>query len=343
VWSGAFSSEIEERGGQTFFSTVINGLAHLKATALEPGSRAVARITFSSRESELLIFFTALGKYRRQESCLIFVKNNIMDYISLPDYRRAIVLNNIGVSLLERQAYAQAMDTLKDAICIMKQALCTGQIMVEGATTSDHNVDNVEKVNTAYRLLLATSYKRESAAESSPVDTIIFDKGPKQVTAAGPFLCSDIPHQVISPIRIEIIDSECLLDRDADLDSALMLYNYALAHVAMAECSCLKKKYRLGALALFDMATTVIMNGENGGLCFKCPGDNHQGEQHGFNENRLVISFIITSNRVRVLMDLGDFNAAKEMTGHLGLLGEAVMDMMSSESEMPMAYPAAAA
>lgn len=258
-----------------------------------------------------------------------------MDCISLPDYRRAIVLNNIGVSLLERHCPAQALDTLKDAICIMKQAICAGQIL-EGAT-SDRNV---EKVNTAYRLLLATSYERVASAES-PVDTIIFDKGPKQVAAAGPFLWADSPYQVISPIRIEIIDSECLLDRDDDLDSALMLYNYALAHVAMAEFSCLKKKYRLGALALFDMATTVIMNGE-GGLYLKSPGDHHQGE-HGFNENRLVISFIITSNRVRVLMDIGDFIAANEMIGHLGLLEEAVMEMMSSELELPIPYPAAAA
>jgi hypothetical protein len=166
----------------------------------------------------------------------------------------------------------------------------------------------------------------------------------QQVAAASrPFLKTDSPYQVIYPIRIEIIDSECLLNRDADLDSAIMLYNYALAHVAMADCSCLKKKYRLGAVALLDMATAVIMNGD-GGLCYKTPGDSHQGvDEQGYNENRLLISFIIASNRVRVLMDLGDFCAANEIAAHLRPLGEAVAEMLASESELTIPYPAAAA
>jgi hypothetical protein len=251
-----------------------------------------------------------------------------------------------GVSLLEREAYVPAMDTLKDAICIMKQALCPpGQILQRDDASSDHNV---EKVNKSFRLLMATNHdRRESATKSPTIDTIIFDKGPMQVAVASPFLKTDSSaYQVIRPIRIEIIDSESLSDRDADLDSALMLYNYALVHAAMAECSCLKKKYRLGAVALFDMATAVILNGD-GGLCYRGPCDTHRGadgDEAGFNENRLVISFIITSNRVRVLMDLGDLNAANEMMGHLGLLGEAVMEMLeSSDLGLPIPFPAAAA
>jgi hypothetical protein len=343
-----FPSYFCGRRGQRIFSR--EWFCHLKQRLAE--NRVVALTTrrglaFFSVEALPIICWASLRFKQPLMSSLLInanitnISENMNVGISLPDYRRAIVLNNIAVSFLEREAYAQAMETLKDAICIMKQALCAGQLLESASSDC-----NVEKVNKAFRLLLATNHERSAASGAdvkSPVDTIIFDKGPMQISAASPFLCADSPYQVISPIRIEIIDSECLLDRDSDLDSALMLYNYALAHVAMAESSCLKKKHRLGALALFDMATTVIMNGD-GGLCYRGPGDHHHhGEEDIFNENRLVISFIITSNRVRVLMDLGDYLAAKEMMGHLGLLGEAVMEVMSAESELPIPYPAAAA
>jgi hypothetical protein len=67
-------------------------------------------------------------------------------------FRYIVLIDNVGVSLLEREAYPQAMDTLKDAICIMKQAL--GPVLQSDTASSDHNG---EKVNKAFRLLMATN------------------------------------------------------------------------------------------------------------------------------------------------------------------------------------------
>jgi hypothetical protein len=251
----------------------------------------------------------------------------------MADYKRAIVLNNIGVALLSRQAYPQALSTLKDAIFVMRNGLSPSPADVPV------NCGAEERVKTAAKLL--ASHQRHCSV--SPVCTIRFEGGCVDIPSALPYLENYLSSVILNPVHIEIADFECLDERDTDLDSALMLYNFGLAHLAMADqldsTSSTSLKRRMGTLSLLDMASTIIMDDR-----WMNP-KNLEDLEH-IKQNRLQVSFVIASTRVRVLLDLGELSAASDLMDHLTTLEGAIEEMMDSlaasmEAAVCAAAPAA--
>jgi hypothetical protein len=251
------------------------------------------------------------------------------------------VLNNIGVALLARQAYPQAMSTLKDAIFVMRNGLRSqGGGGGGGDVDASFSCAAEERVNKAAKFL--ASHTRPCSV--SPVSTIRFEGGCVDLPATLPCNLEDYLSSVIlNPVHIEIADFECLDDRDTDLDSALMLYNFGLAHAAMAgqqdHSPATALKLRMGTLSLLDMAKTIIMDDRC--MNYKCLED-----MDAIKQNRLQLSFVIESARVRMLLDLGELTAASEIMDHLTTLEGAIGEMMDSTAggtEATLCVAAAAA
>lgn len=248
----------------------------------------------------------------------------------MSDYRRAIVLNNIGVALLSRQAYPQAMSTLKDAIFVMRD--------VQSPSDVPFSCGAEERVNKAAKLL--ASHQRHCSV--SPVCTIRFEGGCVDIPSTLPFSEDYLSSVILNPIHIEIADFECLDDRDIDLHSALMLFNFGIAHAALAgqmdsSSTAAALKLRMGTLSLLDMAMTIIMDDS-------CMMNLKSLEDlDAINQNGLQVSFMIASAKVRVLLDLGELTAASELMEYLTTLEGAIEEMMDSTGSMGGALCAAAA
>ena len=98
-------------------------------------------------------------------------------------------------------------------------------------------------------------------------------------------------------------------------------------------------KLRMGTLSLLDMAKTIIMDDR----CMNC---KCLEDMDAVKQDRLQLSFVIESARVRMLLDLGELTAASEIMDHLMTLEGAIGEMMDSTAggtEATLCVAAAAA
>ena len=200
------------------------------------------------------------------------------------NYRAAVVLNNTGVALLERGAYRQAMATFKDAILVMKRSLrCTAGLMKPALSDVEVKIENAAKrlANPQpFPLVLPTS--------------VVSHDGSLQYSA----MKSALTHNAFCavPIRIE---PSCLQE-DTDLDSTILLYNFAIAHICMAkltECTADIEQFREGSLKLLQMACSIASEEDMLDMDDECGST--------FSEVRLLLSAAALKNIGLVLWDMG--------------------------------------
>jgi hypothetical protein len=131
-------------------------------------------------------------------------------------YKAVISLNNAGVSLLHRRLYTEAVDTLKDAIRLMRFSFFSGESMP--------SADDFDQA-------LQATWRRTSLKQADRKDDIhlvmITDHD-------SPFSVYDELErnpEIIYCVNIEPVECYCGRDsRRLDAESALLLYNYAIAH-----------------------------------------------------------------------------------------------------------------
>ena len=230
-------------------------------------------------------------------------------------YRVAVALNNMGVALLERGAYCQAMKTLKDSILVMKGILRTSSKCTVG--------DDIQtKIDMATKRLMSP----QPVPSTLPVTILSHDgsllySSMKSVLTQGDF-CAVL-------VRIEPLDLRSPEHQDTDLESAIILYNFAIAHICMAKHSDSTtdvKQFREGSLKLLEMACDIAAEE------VPCKDrmeeeENDDDSEDKFGELRLLLSAAALKNLIEVLADMGRIAEATEYHQRFIILGNSLDEM----------------
>jgi hypothetical protein len=240
------------------------------------------------------------------------------------DHRAAIALNNMGVSLLERRAYCEGMETLKDAIFVMKRVL-------RPLTISPQDLGKMPNSTSDAEAKVERASKRVANPHPTP-STMSIDVVSRCATFShrsdsGSVLQGGSSSPLRYPLRIEATDLVSLgeASRDADLESSIMLYNFGLAHLCMAKLAKKPTKLQEGALTLFNMAYSVLAP-----LCDQ--------EGHGRREDMVLLAAIALNNIVALLTQMGMHSEANE----LARLGRAIHEFQGRNLEDQIAAAGAA-
>jgi hypothetical protein len=246
--------------------------------------------------------------------------------LQIRDHRAAVALNNMGVFLLERRAYRQGMETLKDAIFVMKRVF-------RPRSTSEESTCSAEaKVHRAVRRMA----NPQPVPSAVAIDVISHGGATSHPSSLASILRGSSSAAFTFPIRIEATDLDSPEDRDPDLESSIMLYNFALGHLCMAKVAKSPTKLQEGALKLFNMAYSIISN-QNGLSRLS------EGEMRRIRETRLLLSVVVMSNVVRVFSEMGRNTEADESYQRLVRLGTVINEMEMDEPDPLEGQIAAAA
>jgi hypothetical protein len=158
------------------------------------------------------------------------------------DCRAVIALNNTGVSLLERGAFPQALQTFKDSIAVLKRVL-RGR---RPSSLHDNRDAEVQNMLDLAEKRLASSFLPNSSTSCWPLASVYTVSHDGTTFSALPITADHIYSFEYIPVRIECttadlpfhsgnVTSAILRRRDADFESSLVLYNFALAHLSLAD------------------------------------------------------------------------------------------------------------
>jgi hypothetical protein len=243
------------------------------------------------------------------------------------DHRAAIALNNMGVALLERRAYRQGMETLKDAIFVMKRVLQPPSISSQGVGKTPHPTSYAEA--KIYRASKRMANPRPVPSDVS-IDVASQCSTFSHRSYSGSVLHGGSSSPLSAPLRIEATDLVALDNRDSDLESSIMLYNFGLAHRCMAKFAKTPIKLQEGALKLFNMAYFVFAT-----------LSEHEG--HIIKEDMVLLAAATLNNIIALLTQMGKHSEANESDQELARLGRAIQEFQGRDLEDQIAAAAAAA
>jgi hypothetical protein len=238
------------------------------------------------------------------------------------DHRAAIALNNMGVSLLKRRAYRQGMETLKDAIFVMERVLRPPLISSQRVGETPNSTSYAEaKVHRASKRMA----NPQPIPSAGGIDVV------SQCAIFSHRSCSgSLLHRASSSLlRIEATDLVSREDRDSDLESSIMLYNFGLAHLCMAKLAKTPIKLQEGALKLFNMAYSILATLSD-------------IEGHGIREDMVLLAATTLNNIVALLTQMGKHSEANESYQELARLGRAIQEFQRCNLEDQVAAAAAA-
>jgi hypothetical protein len=245
------------------------------------------------------------------------------------DHRAAIALNNMGVSLLERRAYRQGMETLKDAILVMKRVLRSPSISSQGSEKPPISTSYTDtKVHRASKRMA----NPQPVPSAVSIDIVSHCATFSHHSHLGSVLHGGSSSPLRSPLRIEAADLDSLEESDRALESSIMLFNFGLAHLCMAKLNnyimrfnfgfariCMAKldktpiKLQEGALKIFSMVYSVIAS-----LC------NQEG--HKIREDMILLAAGTLENIVALLTQMGKHSEANESDQELARLGRTIQE-----------------
>lgn len=248
----------------------------------------------------------------------------------LDSYRCAVALNNMGVALLERCAYRQALDTLKDAVVLMRGVF-------DSTPLSRRNQRDRARHCT---VLLEKAYHRTAHPQPAPGHSMVEILSPSGTLAAissllhrhGPALLPPC-----FPIKIENFDQEA---RNADLDSAMVLHNFATAHLCLSRFAptalraifLRKAALRLAKLSHQALSNVIVVYHE------RFLDESVLGEA-----NLVLIAGSVLNTIVRIQLESGQLDGAEEAYRKLRLLGSVVGDDTGTQPAKRHSEEAAAA
>jgi hypothetical protein len=169
-------------------------------------------------------------------------------------YRGAVALNNIGVDLLERKYYEQALVTLADATSAMKTALRSLHGTPPPPPPPQDNINVMEMVERANK-----RRSRPSRLERQRFNGMLNDDTSQQDEYDDFFLL-----ETIHPIRINDVSPDTLCPgnlRDPEVQGAVVVYNYALANLFLARGAHQQhvREMKLNhASFLFELANSIL-------------------------------------------------------------------------------------
>lgn len=158
-------------------------------------------------------------------------------------YKAAVALNNMAVSLLQRQCYQDALDTFKDAITLIQFSLRTlvGRRAGDGLNLFSVPGVLVDNVLQAAWHRYATSAMRPvlpalaGGAGDFAILTVSSQQDPSGVQGAiSEAMSRNGKNSVFCCINVDPVDFEECCIETIDLDSNLILYNFGIAHCLLA-------------------------------------------------------------------------------------------------------------
>jgi hypothetical protein len=215
----------------------------------------------------------------------------------LHTYRGAVMLNNMGVALLEGGAFLQGLETLKDAIAVMK--LVNPAVDKTSTTTSSQVEAKLQQARHRVQNM-------ETATSSVSVTVIFYDDG--NLSNMRSVLQNEASSTLAFPMHIEFSEFSYPDDRDTDLESIIFLYNFAVAHICLSR---VKKEHQIStklqesALMLFNLANRIVCN-----LTSFCDDNIHQ-------IRLLFVSAMVLNNIVGALSEQGRVAEAEEAQNRL--------------------------
>jgi hypothetical protein len=263
------------------------------------------------------------------------------------DHRAAIALNNMGVSMLERRAYRQGMETLKDAILVMKRVLRRSPSI--SSQSFGHTPNSTSDVDTKVHHASKRMANPQPIPSAVSVDIVSHCPTFSHHSYLGSVLHGGSSSAFRSPIRIEAAGLVSLEESDYLLESSIILFNFGLAHLCMAKLDnsimhfnfglahlCMAKldktpikRLQEGALKIFSMVYSILAS-----LC------NQEG--HGIREEMILILAATLDNIVALLTQMGKHSEANESDQELARLGRAIQEFRG-RNLMDQNVPASAA
>jgi hypothetical protein len=208
------------------------------------------------------------------------------------------------------------METLKDAIFVMKRVFRPQSRNSSLGATSDSTSSTDIKIHRAVQRMASP----QPVPSAMIIGVISHGVASPHSSPLGSILRKSCSSSFTIPIRIEATDIDCPEDRDPDLESAIMLYNFGLAHSCMAKLAKTPMKLREGALKLFNMAYSIISNKNSlSGLS--------ESEMRRLSETRLLLALAVLNNVVRVLTEMGKHTEADHSYRRLVRLGTAFNEL----------------
>jgi len=168
-------------------------------------------------------------------------------------YRRAIVLNNIGVSLLERRCFQAASETLKDATAFIKSTL---------NANSTKTRDSSAAVHLARQRLADASNLVHKNSRNEDVQVEVFTNNNLRSKSIQSFSEETATPKKVYAILIE--DSHCNGANSKESLTAIMLFNLGVAYHSVAKATRTNKsrkgtnQYSNGAMRLFRIAHSLF-------------------------------------------------------------------------------------
>jgi hypothetical protein len=169
----------------------------------------------------------------------------------------AVTLNNIGVILLERQLYYPAIDTLKDAIAVMK-SIVPVPIRLPSNQSPLTDKDDIEATLLRARNRLRRS---QSTLFVPPVEMILVQETGRLSTMKA-VLHRDTDSTFVTPIRIDLSSLDCGEASNFDSDTSTILYNLGLTILCLSRVTAstngVANQMRDHALKIFDYCRFLL-------------------------------------------------------------------------------------
>jgi hypothetical protein len=162
------------------------------------------------------------------------------------EYRAAIALNNMAISMLERSCYNQAFATLQDAVSAVKLAV-----------KPHRDCNDQQRVTKILEDANCRASRPDVSSRAIALTVVSHDAGPSS---------TDSPPQKLSTsatsvIRIETDDVDLLESEDYELTTAILLYNLGCAYLCLAHISdnsSLARKQQGAGMKLLKVSRSLL-------------------------------------------------------------------------------------
>lgn len=241
-------------------------------------------------------------------------------------YRAAIFLNNIAINLLEQHAYRDALDTFTDSIATMRALM--GEESVQPATI-EAMIKNAQQRMARPRACSEACSFNVTVYDGYSLRQGILDKAESHTE----WLLE------ASVVYIDWNEQVSVRERDIDLESAILLYNFSRAHLCLAsiqESTESAHKLRTSAIRLLSLSYNIIA--ANNGL-------DRFGEEDRERvlEQRLRMSILVLCEVTNSLCEIQEYKQASETREKLSVLLELAEDITTDDEFMQPFVCAAAA
>jgi hypothetical protein len=164
-------------------------------------------------------------------------------------HRHAVALNNLGVLLLEQGASIQALETFRDAVDTMRLA----------CAVTDHSCWQ-DSLYLIRRKISEASHKVENPR---PTGRKIVEESHcwenLDLRSSSTLSMASCTYGINCLVSFSLCDQIAIQDRDRELDSCLILYNFALAYLSHANGRDQLQALR-NALRLLKMSFTILVS-----------------------------------------------------------------------------------